>query len=439
MGIKIQEFEIIGLHGMRDFRIIFEDNRLILVGENGSGKSTIVTIFYFFITEQWNRLKSYNYTSLRLKIDNNDYPFTKEDIDSMSVTQESAQSEDGLGFEDLVNMVQKRILDNVPDIVKEKKKKETKLKYNFLGNTKLFFLPTYRRIEQSLDSIYRLVDKRRRNYNFNETNFNFSKEFQKFFENKNFQELIEFGMDDIEKIIKLKEIELKESFRTSLNELTGNYLKDVIQKKYKKIDNSILQSKEFARLDPILDRIEEKILSDAEKKTLTQLVTKIQKESKIKNDEDQVIIHFLSQLVKIHSEQIEKEKNVNDFAKIITNHYLVDKEMVYDNKSFEIKVMHKTGDKSIPEKDKIVNLPLLSSGEKQIISLFSHLYLTNISSFLIIIDEPELSLSVPWQSKFLPDIIDTGKCDGLIAVTHSPFIYDNKLDQYAKEISEFRI
>jgi predicted ATPase len=79
----------------------------------------------------------------------------------------------------------------------------------------------------------------------------------------------------------------------------------------------------------------------------------------------------------------------------------------------------------------------LSSGEKQIISLFSHIYLSGAPGYIVIIDEPELSLSVPWQKRFLPDILDTSRCNGLIAVTHSPFIYDNKLDIYAHSIDEY--
>jgi predicted ATPase len=55
----------------------------------------------------------------------------------------------------------------------------------------------------------------------------------------------------------------------------------------------------------------------------------------------------------------------------------------------------------------------------------------------VIIDEPELSLSVPWQRRFLPDILATGQCKGLIAVTHSPFIFDNELETYVKSIMEF--
>jgi predicted ATPase len=63
--------------------------------------------------------------------------------------------------------------------------------------------------------------------------------------------------------------------------------------------------------------------------------------------------------------------------------------------------------------------------------------LSGKEKFFVLIDEPELSLSVPWQRRFLKDIRNGGFCSGLIAVTHSPFIYDNDLKPYAHSLGEF--
>ena len=82
-------------------------------------------------------------------------------------------------------------------------------------------------------------------------------------------------------------------------------------------------------------------------------------------------------------------------------------------------------------------LSKLSSGEKQIISLFAKIYLSDYKSYIILFDEPELSLSMIWQKQLLPDILDSKKCNFLLAVTHSPFIFDNELDQYAVGLSEY--
>lgn len=79
----------------------------------------------------------------------------------------------------------------------------------------------------------------------------------------------------------------------------------------------------------------------------------------------------------------------------------------------------------------------LSSGEKQIVGLFSKLYLDNTHGLFVFIDEPELSLSIDWQRRLLPDVIASDNCKGLFAVTHSPFIFDNDLVGIVHGVNEF--
>ena len=87
--------------------------------------------------------------------------------------------------------------------------------------------------------------------------------------------------------------------------------------------------------------------------------------------------------------------------------------------------------------DQPINVQSLSSGEKQVISIFSKLYLDENKDCIILFDEPELSLSIKWQATFLPDIMKSQKCKMLIAVTHSPFIFDNEYDNLAKYMGEY--
>ena len=77
-----------------------------------------------------------------------------------------------------------------------------------------------------------------------------------------------------------------------------------------------------------------------------------------------------------------------------------------------------------------IDLDELSSGEKQVISLLAGLYLYPQKS-IVLIDEPELSLSIDWQKRLLPDLLSAPYCSQLLAITHSPFIFDNELDPYA--------
>lgn len=58
---KITNFTIDGLHGYKNFSILFKDNRLVLVGENGSGKTSVLRIFYYFLTCNWTELVKFKF------------------------------------------------------------------------------------------------------------------------------------------------------------------------------------------------------------------------------------------------------------------------------------------------------------------------------------------------------------------------------------------
>ena len=85
----------------------------------------------------------------------------------------------------------------------------------------------------------------------------------------------------------------------------------------------------------------------------------------------------------------------------------------------------------------VLDLDMLSSGEKQLVALFATIYLDPQNHFVILIDEPELSLSIYWQRKLLPDVMKSPNCDFLFAVTHSPFIFDNELQEFTTGMNEF--
>ncbi len=76
---------------------------------------------------------------------------------------------------------------------------------------------------------------------------------------------------------------------------------------------------------------------------------------------------------------------------------------------------------------KKMSIDALSSGEKQMVSLFAKMYLYP-NKKVVLIDEPELSLSIEWQKQILQDVLVAPLCAQLIAITHSPFVFDNDLD-----------
>ena len=77
-----------------------------------------------------------------------------------------------------------------------------------------------------------------------------------------------------------------------------------------------------------------------------------------------------------------------------------------------------------------LSLSSLSSGEQQKLVLHYDLLFRVPSNTIVLIDEPELSLHVAWQKKFLPDlltIVRLSNFDALVA-THSPFVVGERSD-----------
>lgn len=77
-----------------------------------------------------------------------------------------------------------------------------------------------------------------------------------------------------------------------------------------------------------------------------------------------------------------------------------------------------------------VALTSLSSGEQQELVLQYDLLFRVPSNTIVLIDEPELSLHVAWQKKFLPDLLKAVQLSDFDAVvaTHSPFVVGERTD-----------
>ena len=89
----------------------------------------------------------------------------------------------------------------------------------------------------------------------------------------------------------------------------------------------------------------------------------------------------------------------------------------------------------VAEDDRGNRLPLdsLSSGEQHELVLHYDLLFRVPANTIVLIDEPELSLHVSWQKRFLPDLLEVAKLstfDAIVA-THSPYIIGERDDLMA--------
>lgn len=67
-----------------------------------------------------------------------------------------------------------------------------------------------------------------------------------------------------------------------------------------------------------------------------------------------------------------------------------------------------------------LNVSKLSSGEKQLLILFTEALLQRKQSFIFLADEPELSLHIAWQRKIIPAVKSLNPNAQVIVATHSP-------------------
>lgn len=460
----ITDFKIHKLHGYKNVNIKFVNNRLILVGENGSGKTTILRIFYYFLTCKWFELAKYNFNKITIKIDGEpytlDYSTLKQNNSYMekifrqlppplrrrlSEVWEKGNLEEveyllrrymsPRKFEEYRSYLyynQLELFDkNNDDIVNEFKSNSQKLdkltkelteKVNF----KILYLPTYRRIEQELSFIFK-------DYEIKEDIKEFqSKKMEMFLDtDKNHIELVQFGMNDVEEAKEKVLTELKEFQRNQLNTLTSEYLNDIVNKTYSTINTEKIVKTSEEDINKVLTRIDETLFNKKTKKKLKEIINEVKSSKNIIDDEyKKVVCHYFIKLLDSQEKLQLKEMKMKDFCRIC-NKYINDKLFDYESSTFDFSIKTKNN------LNETIDFSQLSSGEKQIVSLFSLLYLLQKDDYFIIIDEPELSLSVIWQKEFLVDIQNSPICKGLFAVTHSPFIYQNVLEKYTHGLGEF--
>lgn len=76
-----------------------------------------------------------------------------------------------------------------------------------------------------------------------------------------------------------------------------------------------------------------------------------------------------------------------------------------------------------------IPIPKLSSGEKQLIILLAEALLQRGKHYVYLADEPELSLHIDWQRKILPAIKQLNQNAQIIAATHSPEVASKYMDR----------
>lgn len=470
MSFDLSRFTILGLHGKIDIDIPIYDNKLILIGVNGLGKTTVINFLYFTLTEQWLKLLEYEFIAINIEINNKSISISKEDIQQKAKHADQqtkllsryamrspfpleairklvshplyiSRSDLGAGGQsrlvkqlstelDIPSSYVLRMLDDIPKSIqsdlftsREDPESITQLAeaLQAAGQHKVIYLPTYRRIEQDLKAVFPNAQEEELRKLTSQAHRTLDSR------NKGHVELVQFGMQDVERRIAEELETIQRRNRHQLSNLSGNYLKDIIRSRADKIDEDLLKIMDDGVVSIVLSRVEENTLSTDDKREVQSAIQRLRKGGiKHPDARDRYLAYFFSRLLDIYLDLSRSEENIKRLVNTC-NRYFERKQLVYDDTDYSSKIEELDGSP--------LDWKVLSSGEKQVASLFTHLYLAPEASQFVLIDEPELSLSVPWQKTLLPDIMQSENCKILIAVTHSPFIYANELDKYVVDLS----
>lgn len=469
----LKRFKINKLYGYKDVEINFAGNTLILVAGNGSGKTTILNSLHAFLRRRFGRLQSLDFQSIECEFNDNKVPVVllKSQIGqrdgrfsekSAYLVSQSGASEDDLyeflastylpekGTEYYSEHPVVRGLYAVSPFSYEELNEQIEPLYLLVHSSgadlaeldarvsaamqgiEVVYLPTYRRIENPLLSPR---GKHRRQGPLFPKSSRVSAE-------PSDHSHMNYGLEDVEGRLNELSAEVERISNLEYRSASASIIDDALSKSIDSAEN-IRGLPDINSLTKFLARVSrgdrhnvsERTRVDAElnAKKRSESIKDLYSSGRI-NDSDQTVLrYFLAKIGSVIDRTGETEAMLQRFVDAC-NGYLVDssdeKSFVYEPNSMRVTVINSFNQCAVP-------LGQLSSGEKQVVSILARLYLYNKRNF-ILIDEPELSLSLEWQRKILPDMVNSGSVAQLLAITHSPFVFENELDPFAGAMNVFR-
>lgn len=456
----INRISIRKLFGDRDINIDFTSPCRILIGENGIGKTTILSIINLMLNGEFTKLKDYRFESVSVSITHNNTGFEfvlPKDLIEKYATSYRYVCED-VEKEGVDLFIKKLRIDDLKDLspvrISQIINEDRKCKFlfdspnisveNILSgfikefivvvkllvvlnslNIKTIYLPTYRRIEADLKNLIEDIMHQS------------SLEYQDMVSRRFFQSnpysnrhenpysgkaLIRFGMWDIDESIRSMLSSISQASVRGFSTVSGGMLSRLLMKENEMKSNDKLDRKE---IEIILQRVGDNI-SEQDRKKILDIIDNNTLYSY------PYLAYFLSSLLTVYSRQRNRDRALKSFANAC-NKFLIDKRFYYDESHVEMGLFRKS-DKHHAQK---ISLSQLSSGEKQLIAMMAMAHLELSYNLIFLIDEPELSLSLYWQERLLPALSDADACRQILAVTHSPFIFNNEFKDVTQGSPEY--
>jgi len=387
----LSEFAITGLYGQYNTTLKIIDNKLILVAKNGASKTTILKLIFYFLTKQWENLATLEFESITATINGEEYSFNRS---------EYFQSESPLN--------------RIPDLVKTYPIYEAFIT-NELQNWSLTELREKSHYIEFLAETYDMP----------------AGLLAKFIETALANRIPEIAFDWEQYIIYLPTYRrIEEDFTTIFSDFNiqiANYVKTIVEND---------TSSETIGTEEGTDNIIAQNSWQPEQ-IFYNLWSNRDRERWLKKKDNQYLelIEFgMDDISYKISETVNSEKDAKATERKLSRYLAVCNKYLHPEKRLEF--TENTLRVVLNDKNaSILNLEKLSSGEKQVVALFFHLFIEDTNAF-VIIDEPEISLSLRWQEDILKDILEAN-VTGFVVATHSPFVIGTQLKPFAHSINEF--
>ncbi|PEK38249.1 hypothetical protein CN568_21755 [Bacillus pseudomycoides] len=437
----LQHFEVYKLHGNENnnVSIRFNSDLTLLVGKNGAGKTTTLNILNILLSKQFESLFKYNFERMVLT--------TVEGILTISHNE---------NYLDLQwNPTNKE--SNSSELQVHRKTHsygysgKQSVSFEYVGNLDGFaksidtmYFPTYRRLETD---IFNLLSNSINNNSEDISNYsrrtvdevlnslsNFSYE-----TNNNI--VLGVSNKEISSMIKKKWEEVIKFEKENLNSLVRNFMLSLLKTP---------SPKEGVPLDYLHKTFNAREVKEKLKQFFT-MIGYIDKNNQLAVELINEYVLRVEKALGINSSDLEvslNEETVDALVshdlihrllemfekshKIITEQKKPFRELVKDLKEFidaDISFNEGEGVLSFSKNYVELNSEDLSAGEKQLVTLFVYTKLCNREQTILLIDEPELSLHISWQRKFLKHLMNNNNNVQFIISSHSPFIVSNYKDK----------
>jgi predicted ATPase/uncharacterized protein YfkK (UPF0435 family) len=481
----VERFSIEGLYGYRTVGLSSKYAATILIAKNGSGKTTLLGALDAFLKGQFGRLSGIQFSLIRCKLrgDDDELCLSYDDVVSIVTISEDSvlyeyarlygldpaalldfveyeypalKREQGAYFDhpiyDIIkskvnysSVEAKKICDRITSSLSGRNQNVDNLRAKIksvIGDTEIVYLPTYRRVELPLaDNHNANVRPARRKPKM--------RDFLGLPGRSLFNAEIQFGLSDIsDRLSKLNQ-QIVNNSNLGYRQISANIINELLSGALERNAANWGEVPDRESLSLFFSRLEDGRRTGPFGDISIPDIDKIYSREDMSVQSNTFLTYFLSKLNAVIKTTRDTEVLVEEFVRNC-NRYLSasDETTTVSGKHPEQKANLSSQDGKVLKLDRRnlrvsveslaanrkISLDALSSGEKQMISLFARLYLYP-GKKIVLIDEPELSLSIDWQTKILVDLISAPSCSQVIAITHSPFVFDNELEPFAKSLS----